>query len=115
MFSTLGVTRTPITLLGSGATLGGGIVIVDGVAIVDFDVTSVDVIDGGSVEGGGIQAFIVGTAYKKFISKLFSHGEWQAKYKGIVYLQSRNSFKIKSTFNMAGLQYNCACSKPFNY
>ena len=60
MFCTLGVTRTPITLLGSGATIGGGIVVVDGVAVVRSDVASVDGINGGSVEGGAVQACVVG-------------------------------------------------------
>ena len=54
---TLGVTRTPITLLGSGATVGIG--------IVDSDVASVVGVDGGSVEGGGVQACVVGPAHEK--------------------------------------------------
>ena len=66
MFSTPGVTRTPITLLGRGATVGI-IVVVDGVAVVGSGVASVDGIDGGSVEGGGIQASVVGPAYEKII------------------------------------------------
>ena len=64
MFFILGVTWTPTTLLGNGATVGGGIVVVDGVAVVDSDVTSVDGIDGGSVEGGGVQACVVGPAHE---------------------------------------------------
>ena len=57
MFITPGLTRTPITLLGRGATLGGGEVIVDEVAVVGSDVASVDGID-----GGGVQASVVGPA-----------------------------------------------------
>ena len=63
MFSTLGETRTPITLLGRGAT-----VVVDGVAVVGSEVATVDGIDGGSVEGGGIQASIVGSAHEKLLA-----------------------------------------------
>ena len=58
---TLGVTRTHITLLGRGATVGG-IVVVDGVAFVGSGVSFVDGIDGGSVGVGGIQASVVGPA-----------------------------------------------------
>ena len=49
MSSTLGVTRTPITLLGSGG--GVSTVVIDRVVVVGSDVASVDGIDGGSVEG----------------------------------------------------------------
>ena len=49
MFTTPGVTRTPITLLGGGA--GVSTVAIDRVAVVGSDVASVDGIDGGSVEG----------------------------------------------------------------
>ena len=59
MFSTLGVTRTPITLLGSRGRVGTGEVIVDGVAVEGSDVASVDGVDGSSVEGGGVQASVV--------------------------------------------------------
>ena len=65
MSSTLGVTRTPITLLGSGG--GVSTVVIDRVAVVDSDVAAVDGIDGGSVEGGGIQTFIVGPAHDNII------------------------------------------------
>ena len=68
MFSTLGVTRTPITLLGSGAPVGGGKVIVDGVAVEGSDGASVDGIDGGSVEGGGVKASVVGPAHKTLLA-----------------------------------------------
>ena len=51
MFCTLGVTRTPITLLGSGGWVGGGKVAIDRVVVVGSDVVSVDGIDGGSVKG----------------------------------------------------------------
>ena len=60
MFFTLGVTRTPITLLGSG----GGVrtVVTDRVVVDGSDVASVDGIDGGSVEGCvGEPVVIVGT------------------------------------------------------
>ena len=59
------MTQTPITLLGRGATVG--IVIVDRVAVVDSGVADVDGIDGGSVEGGGIQTSIVGPAHDNII------------------------------------------------
>ena len=52
---TLGVTRIPITLLVRGATVG----------IVAVDEVAVDGNDGGSVEGGGVQAFVVGPAHEK--------------------------------------------------
>ena len=60
------MTRTPITLSGSGATIGGGIAVVDRVPVEVFDVPSVDGIDGGSVEGGGIQASIVGPVHENY-------------------------------------------------
>ena len=66
MLCTLGVTLTPITLLGRGATVG--IVVVDGVAVVGSGVAFVDGIDGGSVEGGGIQACVVGPAHEKLFA-----------------------------------------------
>ena len=59
------MTRTPITLPGSGAAEGGGIAVVGRVAVEGFDVASVDDIDGGSVEGGGVQASVVGPAHKE--------------------------------------------------
>ena len=63
---TLGVTRTPITLLGRGPTVG--IVVVDEVAVVGSGVATVDGIDGGSVEGGGIQASVAGPAREKLFA-----------------------------------------------
>ena len=57
------MTRTPITLSGNGALVGRGKVIVNEVADEGSDVVSVDGIDGGSVEGGGVQASVVGPAH----------------------------------------------------
>ena len=86
MFFTLGETRTPITLLGSGSRVGGGKVLIDRVAVDDSDVASVDGIDGGSVEGcivepvgpvlllagvsvgGGKQTLLVGPAHGKLLA-----------------------------------------------
>ena len=63
MFIALGVTPTSITLRGRGATVGI-VVVVDRVVVEGSDVASVDGIDGGFVEGGGIQDSFVGPTHE---------------------------------------------------
>ena len=63
MFIALGVTPTSITLRGCGATVGI-VVVVDRVVVEGSDIASVDGIDGGFVEGGGIQDSIVGPTHE---------------------------------------------------